>query len=121
MQIMQESRTESRLLCADLVQMEWRLTDGTLHRENANLEDISVSGACLQLETAVPVGSVIRLIHEKGNLIGKVRYCTFRDVGYFVGVQFNPTSKWSTRMFRPLHLLAPHRFQQADQPETVSH
>lgn len=116
---MVESRLESRLLCADLVQVEWRAANGRMRREDANLEDISVSGACLQLESAIPVGAVVRIVHEKGSLIGKIRYCVYRDVGYFAGVQFNPTSKWSTRIFRPMHLLDPHRLNSSDRKVTV--
>jgi len=108
---MQESRTESRLLCADLVQVEWRLSDGEIQREDASLEDISVSGACLQLESAIPVGAIVRIIYGKGELIGSVRYCSYRDIGYFAGIRFNPTSKWSSRVYRPMHLLNPYRPQ----------
>ncbi len=112
---MKENRTEARLLCADLVKVEWRGADGSIRREDANLEDISLSGACLQLDSSIPVGTVVRMLHSKGDLIGKVRYCIFRDIGYFTGIQFNPTSKWSTRMFRPLHLLDPRRLSPVSQ------
>lgn len=106
---MKENRAEGRLLCADLVRVEWRDGNGRTRREDANLEDISVSGACVQLDCEIPVGTVIRIVYAKGELIGSVRYCIFRDIGYFAGIQFNPTSKWSPRVFRPMHLLDPRK------------
>lgn len=103
-----ERRVESRLLCADLVEIEWRDSRRT-KRLVANLEDISLSGACLQVEEAVPQGTPIRIRHTHGELTGVVKYCVYRDIGYFLGVQFDPGSKWSPRAFRPLHLLDPRR------------
>jgi hypothetical protein len=38
-----------------------------------------------------------------------VRYCVYRDIGYFLGVEFEPGFRWSVRMFRPQHLLDPRR------------
>jgi hypothetical protein len=45
----------------------------------------------------------------KGELKGIVRYCVFRDIGYFLGVEFAPDTRWTPRMFRPMHLLDPRR------------
>src|ERR1035438_4115997 len=55
-QHMQERRTEIRMLCADVVETCWTDRDGETQRASALLEDISPSGACLQLEMAVPLG-----------------------------------------------------------------
>ena len=71
----------------------------------ALLEDISPSGACLQLETAVPLGVEMHWSSPRQELSGTVRYCVYREIGYFVGVEFEPSSKWSKRAFRPKHLL----------------
>lgn len=103
-----ERRVESRLLCADLVEIDWQESRRT-KRLDANLEDISLSGACLQVEQPVPEGTQIRIRHSHGELTGMVQYCVYRDIGYFLGVQFDPGSKWSPRAFRPLHLLDPRR------------
>jgi len=35
----------------------------------------------------------------------RVRYCVYREIGYFVGVQFGPDTKWSEKTYRPEHLL----------------
>src|SRR5262249_39574452 len=74
-------------------------------RSQAILEDISASGACLQLETSVPLGSVVRWHSPKEEFAGVVRYCVYREIGYFTGVQFDPASRWSKAKYRPQHLL----------------
>jgi len=104
---MLERRTEPRMLCADLVDVRWKDKTGRTRRAVANLEDISLSGACLQMEVQVPLSSMVRINYPKGEFSGVVRYCHFREIGYFVGVQFEPGTKWSQRNFKPMHLLDP--------------
>jgi hypothetical protein len=106
---MKERRAEPRLLCADLVEVEWRDKDGKARRAVANLEDISLSGACLQMEVAVPLHIEVRIRYGNGDLSGKVRYCVYREIGYYIGVQFEGGQKWSQRQFRPQHLFDPRR------------
>jgi hypothetical protein len=36
-----------------------------------------------------------------------VRYCSFREIGYYVGLEFEPGSRWSERSYKPMHLLDP--------------
>jgi hypothetical protein len=97
------------MLCADLVDVRWKDKSGHSKRSVANLEDISLSGACLQVDVSIPLGSAVRITYPKGEFTGVVRYCHFREIGYFVGVQFEPGSKWSPKEFTPLHLLDPRR------------
>jgi hypothetical protein len=97
------------MLCADLVDVEWQDENGRIRRTVANLEDISHSGACLQLDLAVPLHTTVRINHPRGELTGEVRYCVYREIGYFLGVQFGARSKWHRRNFRPLHLFDPRR------------
>lgn len=106
---MQERRIEPRLLCADLVPVEWTDKSGRLRRATANLEDISVSGACLQLDYSIPVSTVIRITYSKGTLEGIIRYCVYREIGYYLGIQFEQGNKWVQRKFRPQHLFDPRR------------
>ena len=40
-------------------------------------------------------------------LAGVVRYCLYRESGYFLGVEFNVACKWSAKDFQPKHLLDP--------------
>jgi len=97
------------MLCADLVDIQWRDQTGRNRRGVANLEDISLSGACLQVERPVALGCPIRIAYPTGELSGVVKYCAFREIGYFLGVEFNPGQRWSQRSYRPQHLLDPRR------------
>jgi hypothetical protein len=106
---MQERRENPRMLCADLVKIEWRDRAGVARSVVANLEDISASGACLQIEEDIPPQSTVRIHYENGEFSGKVRYCIFRDIGYFLGIEFEPGQRWDARKFKPLHMLDPRR------------
>lgn len=106
---MQERRTEPRLLCADLVPVQWKDKNGRARRATANLEDISNSGACLQLDYAIPVNTAVKISYSKGVLEGTIRYCVYREIGYYLGVQFHVGNKWTQRQFRPQHLFDPRR------------
>jgi hypothetical protein len=102
---MQERRSEIRMLCADMVEVSWKDENGRKHKTTGLLEDISPSGACLQLEKAVPTGVTIHWQVRKKDFAAEVRYCVYREIGYFVGVEFDPDSRWSKRAYRPQHLL----------------
>ena len=93
------------MLCADLVDVQWQDQVGRTRRGVANLEDISLSGACLQVERPVPLGTAFHISYPNGELSGTVKYCVFREIGYFLGIEFEPGSRWSQRQFRPQHLL----------------
>ena len=102
---MRERRSEVRMMCADLVRVCWKGPDGKTHRASALLEDISVAGACLQTEVPRPMGAQVRWHTPKHEFTGSVRYCEYREIGYFVGVELNANSKWSRKTFRPQHML----------------
>lgn len=104
---MQERRTDTRLLCAELVEVIWKDRSGLQQRRVANLEDISLTGICLQVENPMLAGTAVVMRYGDGELVGVVRYCTFRDDGYFLGIQFEEGCRWSTRHFRPEHLVDP--------------
>lgn len=106
---MLDRRVEPRMLCADLVDVRWKDNSGRSKRLVANLEDISLSGACLQVEKAIPLQTVIRITYPKGELRGIVRYCVFREIGFFLGIEFDNGSRWSLRDFQPQHMLDPRR------------
>jgi hypothetical protein len=97
------------LLCADLVEIHWRDKSGRKRRTVANLEDISGSGACLQLETEIPLHTPVVISCPAGDLPGRIRYCVYREIGYFLGVRFDEGVKWSQRQFKPQHLFDPRR------------
>jgi hypothetical protein len=102
---MRERRSEPRYLCADLVTVVTPGGESPRAGAVANLEDISPSGACVQLEEALEVGTDIELVCSTCRLKGKVRYCRFVEIGYDVGVEFEPRAAWDRRQFEPEHLL----------------
>lgn len=95
------------MLCADMVDVQWKDKTGRTRRGTANLEDISLSGACLQVDQPIPLQTPMRIAYPNGELVGTVRYCVFREIGYFLGIEFEPGSRWSAREFRPQHMLDP--------------
>ena len=103
---MQERRTDHRLLCADLVEVCWDHAGREQHRV-ANLEDISLAGVCLQLEVHIAPGTKIVVRYGDGELVGLVRYCTHRHEGFFLGIELDQKSRWSTQHYTPRHLLDP--------------
>ncbi|MFL6354406.1 MAG: hypothetical protein ACJ74Z_21500 [Bryobacteraceae bacterium] len=102
---MQERRIDSRLLCAELVELIWADQDGRQRRRIANLEDISHCGACVQVESAMSCGTPVSIRYGDGRLSGTVRYCLYQGIGYFLGIEFDPDCRWSRKDFRPRHLL----------------
>ncbi|HLG95615.1 MAG TPA: hypothetical protein VKX49_04820 [Bryobacteraceae bacterium] len=92
-----------------MVDVQWKDKTGRIRKGVANLEDISLCGACLQFEQPVPLQTDVRISYPKGELLGKVRYCVYREIGYFLGIEFDPGCRWSARHFKPQHLLDPRR------------
>ena len=102
---MTETRAHARMLCSDLVEVFYRDETGHPRRAMANLEDISLSGICIQVDKPIPLDTVVHISHRKGTFQGNVRYCLFREIGYFLGVQLAPDCQWSPDTYRPQHLL----------------
>jgi hypothetical protein len=101
---MNDRRSEPRFLCADLVTVRIEDADGA-REASANLEDISASGACIQLDAAVTAGADVEVVCGKCHLKGKVAYCKYSALGYDVGVAFNVKRSWNRKRFMPKHLL----------------
>jgi hypothetical protein len=107
---MSDKRLLNRSICADLVNLEWR--EKSLWGEEkkcectAVLEDISAGGACLQVERPIPVELEAIIRHgERWSAHCWVKYCEFREIGYFVGIEFSDADAWSRFTFRPKHML----------------
>jgi ribulose bisphosphate carboxylase small subunit len=101
----EERRSEVRMLCADMVDVFWKDGAGKKHQAVGLLEDICRSGACLQLETPVPLGVDILWKSPKREFTARVQYCVYREIGYFIGVEFDSASRWSKKAYTPQHLL----------------
>lgn len=103
-------------MCADLVNVLIHRDDGSLAEGIANLEEISSSGACIQLEEAIRVGTDIELLCSTCSFRGKVGYCRFVDIGYDIGMEFETQNAWDRRRYEPRHLL-PIPICKADAPD----
>jgi hypothetical protein len=102
---MAERRVENRLLCADVLQVEWMESSGWLRIATALLEDICAVGACLQMETSIPAPLLVQLRYRGVTMPAAVKYCNYREIGYYVGVEFRDGFRWSPKHFLPQHLL----------------
>ena len=108
-------------MCADMVEVQWKEDSGQMCTSTALLEDLSPSGACLQMDSPLALDKSLVIGYRKGRLQGSVCYCFFEDIGYWVGVQFTARTKWSRKNFRPKHLLDPRKLltKTARQPKAV--
>ena len=102
---MRGTRAEIRMLCADMVEVCWKEQSGRKYKSTALLEDISRSGMCLQFEIPVSIGTRVDVHCPGEKLAGTVRYCVYREIGYFVGIELDQSSRWSRQQFEPQHLL----------------
>jgi hypothetical protein len=102
---MRERRTRPRNLCSDIVELFWNDRLGWPHRAKAILEDISVTGACVQTETSIPVDTELALRMGELGFPGNVRYCTLIGGSYFVGVEFLAGTQWMADEYKPKHIL----------------
>ncbi len=101
------------MMCADMVETRWKDSRGKTRKSMALLEDISPSGACLQFEQPVPVGSEIAW----DGFRGRVNYCLYREIGHFAGIVFSPDTPWSEDDYQPHHLLDPRHVRPAAPPD----
>src|ERR1700746_3610246 len=69
---MLDRRSEARLMCAEMVGIEWKDEAGKLRKCTGLLEDISVCGACLQLDAPIELGTPLEIAYRKGHLEGSV-------------------------------------------------
>lgn len=119
---MSERRIEPRMMCADLVDVKWQDRLGTSRKTIANLEDISASGACLQVDEELPLGTSVEIAYPDGELVGEVKYCVYREIGYFLGVEFEDKKKWNARRFQPQYMFDPRQLVEAieaEQPQAL--
>jgi hypothetical protein len=102
---MAEKRSEPRYMCSELVNILIRHEDQTEQEAIANLEDISRSGACVQLDEAVRLGADIEIVCSTCRFKGKVRNCRYAGSRYDVGVAFDHPGAWDASRYEPAHLL----------------
>lgn len=57
------------------------------------------------MEYPVPLNINVSVRFESWTAGCRAVYCVFREIGYYVGLEFLEGSRWSRRLFRPRHLL----------------
>lgn len=102
-----ERRATVRMMCSELVLVQWEDPPGNGCTATGILEDISGTGACVQLEVPVSEGARLSIRPPGVSLRGTVRYCVFREAGYFVGLRFDDDCKLAVSEYRPQHLIDP--------------
>jgi hypothetical protein len=70
-----------------VVEATWEDHGGTLRTIAARMENKSPSGACLRIETPVPVGSKLSIQSPREQFACIVKYCISDGMDYLVGVQ----------------------------------
>jgi hypothetical protein len=98
---------ECRYLCSELVSVVYEDHSRAIHQAVGNLEEISSTGATILFEERLESGLPLSF-HAKGyDLYGIVESSDIDDdLGWFVKVKLESTSRWSGRMFVPAHFLA---------------
>jgi hypothetical protein len=102
-----DKRREPRMMCSQLVGVKWK--DTGAHRQAggvrqeclAVLEDISASGACVQMERPLEIDTSVKVAYGGGHLAGKVRYCVFSLDRLFRGYRIRPRRSLVTRSIPP--------------------
>ena len=101
---MSDKRAAGRYLCADLVRVDWLDGEDDFRSAEAVLEDISQQGACVEMEQAVKLGTMMMLSIDGKIFYGHASHCNFRDYGFFVGIRFSEDTQWSSSLVAPRHL-----------------
>lgn len=97
-----ERRRSPRYLCSHLVQVAYggRTTA-------ALLEDLSLEGAAISMESPLETGETIELIAPGLRARAQVRYCRQRETDFQLGLEFAEECRWRPVEWQPDHLLLP--------------
>lgn len=103
-----ERRGSKRVLCSDLVQVDWSDAAGHMCSEIVILENLSLSGVGLFTGVPIPLETEVHIHGQEAQLTGRVKQCRFRENGYVIGLELDEQSRWAQqpgREFVPEHLL----------------
>ena len=103
---MQERRTEVRMLCADMVEVCWKDQAGRKKTRHGTFGGyLRLRARASRWKRPFRWGRRFGGRSPDHEFTGNVRYCVYREIGYFVGVEFGADSRWSKKAYRPQHLL----------------
>ena len=75
----------------------WEDQLGRKHQGAAQLANISPSGASVEVQSPVRIGTKLLLDYQNQELCGKVKYCVLQRSGYRLGIEFQDGNRWSPR------------------------
>lgn len=71
-----------------MVEVSWEELDGTSHGAiRARMEDMSRSGACIRMNTAISVGATVWIKRPWEEIAGVTKYCRRDGMDYVLGIQ----------------------------------
>ena len=97
---MTDRRLQPRISDAELVMLAWN-ENGTTLRQLGSLENLSLNGAGMIVDKALPVGTTVSMTYGEGELTAVVRHCTPLAEGHFIGLEFVGESRASVLHFQP--------------------
>ena len=103
-QIQHDRRRHPRALTAALI----AITDEFNDESTCVLEDLSASGACVHSDIAI--GACTQVTMKSASVIqtGVVKYCTPRDGGFSIGIEF-AEGEWPFPIEFPIHWIRAER------------
>lgn len=101
---------ENRYFCSNLVSLQLPASGGGWRDLIGNLEEISSSSACVNVEEPIVVGLSLCMVcshlHGTCEFPGQVVDCQHdARTGYYVHIEFSPGSRWSPEVYSPKHLI----------------
>src|SRR5258708_2428372 len=81
---------EPRAAVMIVVEATWEDHGGTLRTIDARMENKSASGACVRIETPMPVGSKLNIRSHREQFAGSAKYCLSEGREYLVGIEREP-------------------------------
>lgn len=97
---MTDQRSQPRISDAELVMVSWD-ENGTTFRQFGNVENLSLNGAGMIVDDAIPSGTTVAMTYGDGELTAVVRHCAAVAEGHFIGVEFVGNSRASMLHFQP--------------------
>jgi hypothetical protein len=109
MAVEKATQVKTQYMCSELIQVQ-QLDGGSVQTSTAILEEIAPASACIQTETPMSEGTVLRLVcpnwARSNEFQGRVVECWHQErLGYFVHVEFEPGNEWCAAKYSPAHLL----------------
>jgi len=116
------TEAENRYFCSNLVTVRLAEGEGTEHVLTGNLEEISTSGARLNVEEPVEYGQELRVVCaedvEAWEFRGRVAKSDFdAQTGYHLSVDFDEGVEWAPGIYRPKHMMRADMLASDDEPE----